>query len=526
MKYSTTEVFIIWLALTLNCFAQDKIFKEVLPEKFTNKGLKEIHNPNFDVVQRINDIDSLLLKSLNNTWKTALRNPKREFYEEEGFNDKDTRTTINKTLLDNCFVLIEKYEQHWDRSSSVWVNYSKDSYIYDVNNNETEWLHQNWGGSNWVNRWKYSYAYDVNNNLAEEEHYHAREDSGMVKSKKYIYTYDGNNNLTEELHQLGEGSAWANSQKISCTYDGNNNLIEYLYNAWDGSNWLNSEKHSYSYGENNKPIDKLWKSWDGTGWVDYIKTFFTYDGNNNQIELFSQYWEDSDWVNLYKESHSYDENNNITEYFDQAWDGSTWLNSDRHLYTYDINNNLIEDLWQNGWLNGNNSGWVNLQMNSYTYDVNHNRTEWIIQYWEDSAWVNYYNYKIMYIYDVNNNQIEELWQSWDGSDWVNSYKLIYSYIPTDVEEFTSEFNDYSLSNNYPNPFNPSTTIRYSISTTSQVIIKVFDILGNEIKTIVDGKMSPGKYEVLFDASGLSSGTYFYQLRTENFVQTKKMLILK
>jgi hypothetical protein len=186
---------------------QDKIFKEVFSEKFTNERLKKIHNPNVDDLQRINDIESLLLKSQNNTWQKVFRNPHREFYEEEGFNAKDTRTTINKTLLGDGFLLIEEYEQYWD--SSAWVNHSKDSYTYDVNNNQTEWLQQNWDGSDWVNYTKYSYAYDVNNNQIEALVYNW-DGFGWVIYYKVSYTYDGNNNLTELLSQLWDGSDWVN----------------------------------------------------------------------------------------------------------------------------------------------------------------------------------------------------------------------------------------------------------------------------------------------------------------------------
>jgi hypothetical protein len=105
-------------------------------------------------------------------------------------------------------------------------------------------------------------------------------------------------------------------------------------------------------------------------------------------------------------------------------------------------------------------------------------------------------------------------------------RLIYSYIPTDVTEYTGEFNDYSLSNNYPNPFNPTTTIKYQIPERNFVSIKVFDVLGNEIETLVDEEMSQGKYEVKFDGSLLSSGIYFYKIAVGNFVETKKMILLK
>jgi photosystem II stability/assembly factor-like uncharacterized protein len=85
---------------------------------------------------------------------------------------------------------------------------------------------------------------------------------------------------------------------------------------------------------------------------------------------------------------------------------------------------------------------------------------------------------------------------------------------------------YFLSNNFPNPFNPSTKIKYSVPQSSNIILKVFDVLGNEIETLVDEEKPAGKYEVEFDASTLTSGVYFYQLDAGDFVQTKKMILLK
>jgi hypothetical protein len=83
-----------------------------------------------------------------------------------------------------------------------------------------------------------------------------------------------------------------------------------------------------------------------------------------------------------------------------------------------------------------------------------------------------------------------------------------------------------LSQNYPNPFNPSTKIKYSVPNSSQVVIKIFDILGNEIETLVNEEKPAGTYEVTWYAEQLPSGVYFYQLRAGSFVQTKKMLLLK
>ena len=85
---------------------------------------------------------------------------------------------------------------------------------------------------------------------------------------------------------------------------------------------------------------------------------------------------------------------------------------------------------------------------------------------------------------------------------------------------------FGLMQNYPNPFNPSTTIQYQVSSPTNVSIKVYDLLGNEVATIVNEWKEAGNYEVEFDASKLSSGIYFYQLRAGTFIQTMKMQVLK
>ena len=92
---------------------------------------------------------------------------------------------------------------------------------------------------------------------------------------------------------------------------------------------------------------------------------------------------------------------------------------------------------------------------------------------------------------------------------------------------------FSLEQNYPNPFNPSTTIKYAIPNVtvsgaegSRVILKVFDILGNEVATLVNENKTAGNYEVNFDAKNLSSGTYFYKLQAGSSVETRKMILLR
>jgi len=97
---------------------------------------------------------------------------------------------------------------------------------------------------------------------------------------------------------------------------------------------------------------------------------------------------------------------------------------------------------------------------------------------------------------------------------------------TEIQNYDSVPTKYSLEQNYPNPFNPATTINYELPQFSDVTLKVYDILGNEVATLVNQSQHAGKYQVRFDGSRLASGTYIYTIRTNNYTQTKKMLLIK
>jgi cyclomaltodextrinase len=99
-------------------------------------------------------------------------------------------------------------------------------------------------------------------------------------------------------------------------------------------------------------------------------------------------------------------------------------------------------------------------------------------------------------------------------------------VGTPVQQNASQPKTFSLMQNYPNPFNPSTQISYSIPAANFVTLKVYDILGREVQTLVNDRKQAGTYSVVFNASKLASGIYFYRLTSGDFVQTKKMILVK
>ncbi|MFN3387206.1 MAG: T9SS type A sorting domain-containing protein, partial [Candidatus Thermochlorobacter sp.] len=96
---------------------------------------------------------------------------------------------------------------------------------------------------------------------------------------------------------------------------------------------------------------------------------------------------------------------------------------------------------------------------------------------------------------------------------------------TEVKEFTMP-KAYSLSQNYPNPFNPSTTIAFNLRYPGQTALEIYNLLGQKVMTVVEGNLAAGSYRYQVNLSGLSSGMYLYRLRSNEFVATKKMLLVK
>ena len=112
-----------------------------------------------------------------------------------------------------------------------------------------------------------------------------------------------------------------------------------------------------------------------------------------------------------------------------------------------------------------------------------------------------------------------------------TYFILLSSLIIAQESDISTPNKFSLEQNYPNPFNPSTTIRFTIplvgaNRNTPVLLKIYNVLGNELAIIINEDLAAGNYNVEYDASNLPSGIYFYTLTTNDFSETKKMTLVK
>ncbi len=141
-------------------------------------------------------------------------------------------------------------------------------------------------------------------------------------------------------------------------------------------------------------------------------------------------------------------------------------------------------------------------------------------------------------YVVNDSDAAE-WGDWSLSSWDANFWLSGNILLTNVQNENHIPNKFTLEQNYPNPFNPITKIKFTLTASPQpslqrgegngveaVSLKVYNILGVEVATLINEEMEAGLYEITFDASNQSSGVYYYQLKSRSYSQTKKMIFLK
>ncbi len=127
---------------------------------------------------------------------------------------------------------------------------------------------------------------------------------------------------------------------------------------------------------------------------------------------------------------------------------------------------------------------------------------------------------------ISNNQLNVIW----CDTRFGNFEIFYKNNPGGLTNINTQNNlnvkAYLLSQNYPNPFNPKTKIRFDVPTTSFTKLIVYDLLGREVATLVNEELKPGSYEADWDASNFSSGVYFYKIISGDFVETKKMVLMK
>ena len=336
------------------------------------------------------------------------------------------------------------------------------------------------------------------------------------------HTYDNNNNLIEILYSGDLSIKEINS------YDSSNNLIEVTVQLWWYGEWVVYGINSYTYDEsgNNTGMINESCSFNTTGECTINSQFiYTYDENNNQIEWLFQTFTNDEWINSTRFLYMYNENNQRIESLSQYFVDSVWLVSSRSFYTYNESGYVTIILGEN-YLSDSNE-WEISNQSIYTYDENNNQIEYLTQQFSNDEWNN--NFKFSWLYDTNNNLIEFLDQNFEYNEWVN-VGLFTNYIYEEYEDnnLSNDYENlsYNLLTSYPNPFNPSTTISFSVPSFDKVSINVYDLKGSLVTTLVDDYYHSGNHTINWDGSDYSSGNYIVKMKSSNYESSQIITLVK
>jgi hypothetical protein len=273
--------------------------------------------------------------------------------------------------------------------------------------------------------------------------------------------------------------------------------------------WYSSQEQTYRYSEEiEEDLDgSVWYTVDnafgavhkisGDSTISY--SFLSGAAQSIETDLYGNVW--MSWY-----THPF-ESSGLIKYYDDNWD----------LYTPDNSNlptehvwNLVADSLGNLWMSG--EGLLKYDGNDFIHYTPQNSG--------------------LYSTNIRGIQIDEFNNKWIVHP--NAISVFNEDGVTSVREEHQLPNAFKLQQNFPNPFNPSTSIQYAISSRHFVSLKVYDVLGNEVATLVNEEKPVGSYKVDFNGASLPSGIYFYQLRAgdpstgsgQGFVETKKMVLMK
>lgn len=432
--------------------------------------------------------------------------------------------SIESGILNDGSLPLTEIWQYW--SNPNWINSDKYSFKHDQTGNMTEVQYADWSAEKWNTRWIEIYSFTGENMVGELWQDWDPVNSVWINTDKWTNEFDAAGNITSMIYQYWENNAWQNYWYDMFKYDENGNEIEFISTQWNGSEWINSFRVTSVFDENGNLTERLGQQWDITnGWViNVFKTMISYDESGRMIEEQMQDYLNGNWVTTLRISHGYDENNNRIESLTQEFNGETLVDVFKESLLYNAQNKVIE-LFYLDW-NVQSSIWQNNWRELMSYDAQGNQTEHISQEGNGDSWLNYA--KDVLSFNEHNHLVTVTGYGWENGNWVTYWKGNFEYVAaTGIIEEAVTLNQWRLEDNYPNPFNPSTTISYQLALDSQVDLSIYNLLGQRVSTLVSQKQPAGTYNVEWNASDLPSGVYFYQLQTgSGFVQSKKLVLLK
>jgi hypothetical protein len=388
-------------------------------------------------------------------------------------------------------------------------------------------------GEDWVNNaWQTDYKIKnkFNGNLFTETLSEYYQNGVLERAVKNTIKYAANETIEETKTVLDENGS-GNFENFALTnYTYANNQVDYTITSdWKNNAWVEEQKSLFTY-ENGKTKTMVFQGWDNGTWANSMRMTNTYDGDKI-TKILTEMWDNGAWVPSNQIVTTYNNDGNKIESRNQNWDGSAWIDFSIETWTYNSNGQLTESTYEMTFMG---TTMVKTRQ-TYQYNTDGTLQERISQNWNigTSSWDNMQQSLFSY---KDGNMYQELVKEWDGSQYVNDERLTYTFgTPTAVDDELENNNiiptEFSLSN-YPNPFNPETTIQFNLPEETQIWLSIYDVKGNLINSLVNGEnISTGSHSIIWNGLDrlnhpVPSGVYIYKLNSSQVTLTGKCTLVR
>ncbi len=310
--------------------------------------------------------------------------------------------------------------------------------------------------------------------------------------------------------------------RMSVIYDvtwnsGNITQIDMAYDMGDTPIATGRETYTYgNSGELTEAVMQIPDPIDGT-WTNEDRLLYTYTGSD-LTESLSQYNDESVWTDDRKCLLAYS-NGKVSTINEQEFDQINWVDVYNNTYAYS-GDNLVEEIeqeWQT-------DAWQNVEKTTYQFSRSM-PSAWSEFFWSSDDWIETQRGTISF--NTENKPVEFLSQvqSIISREWENEGKVVFGYGDNAIDDVNAAKSVLSLSN-YPNPFNPETTLNFNLVSDSNVEISVYNVKGQKVDTIVNKGFTKGNHNITWKADSFSTGVYFAVLKTKSGTTTAKLVLMK
>lgn len=441
----------------------------------------------------------------------------------------DSRTSVQPMFKFNESFTLESVE-HQGWNGSEFISYYKTDFIHQGGNRTETRHYYKWeAGDNWDidSREVYVFAdnrlLSVTSQIVIEEEY--VNDSRTLSTYQMIgdYAY-----LYETLDQFWNEdiSDWENEERIEFTAS-DGELTGGESSAWDGTQWILYER--FVLEEQDNDLHLTYQDFTGTEWINNERQIFE---NFSIVEMYLLFTEE---MNILETGSFLTLAELLPDYTEQAWDGNEWADINRQVTeieyigeTGQVAEKIIKgEQFDGEWITFSEVNIAYLdgkphEMVLFSAEESEN-AELIPVFGEEFE----YNEEKHLRFIFQKQPANESSKALDSNDLITVGRLVLEWggASTSIGDETKPVT-FSLGNAYPNPFNPSTVIPFQLGAAGDISIRVFDMLGRDVASLVNGTYPAGNHTVRFDAPGLSSGVYLIRLDAPGYQETRRVTLLK